>query len=384
MFYALNLILHFFYRKYSNEYKIQAEDVSFRAARIDLMEPSSICFNNKYFHSSLSICDTPAANERCLNVNMHGRLHHVIAIKIGLHSMCIGSVPSVSKLEIWGVPSRNLEQNIVQDVVTKWKQYKESISTNRDNGQSLNSDLSIPSSQQVPNDKDFLFEADQPAMPKEFIDPLTFVMMINPVLLPSGQTIDQATLDKHIVTQSEWGRPPSDPFTGVVFSEQYQPVPNVALKLKLDRYHMSAMSTSSVCTEGSDAIRWQQRTPEMTVKRQNHNKFETSIYDCFESSSAGESSSVVADRRSIDESIEKTMLKAKSQPTNSRIIRAEFSHTNPLRCCKCKTLFSRLTSQYQLPCLHKLCRTCLLALSSIVCPQCSKIFGRKDVTRTFV
>lgn len=51
-----------------------------------------------------------------------------------------------------------------------------------------------------------------------------------PYTLPSGKTIDQSTLDKHIENENQFGRKPCDPFTGIKFSDTMKPVLNMPLK----------------------------------------------------------------------------------------------------------------------------------------------------------
>lgn len=48
--------------------------------------------------------------------------------------------------------------------------------------------------------------------------------------------IDQATLDKHVKSECKWGRSPSDPFTGVAFSEGARPTSLTELKTRIDHF----------------------------------------------------------------------------------------------------------------------------------------------------
>ena len=52
------------------------------------------------------------------------------------------------------------------------------------------------------------------AIPDRFLDEITYEIMALPMLLPSGHCVDRSTLDKLQHTDSIYGRPPSDPFTG--------------------------------------------------------------------------------------------------------------------------------------------------------------------------
>lgn len=73
-------------------------------------------------------------------------------------------------------------------------------------------------------------------VPEEFLDPITLEIMPCPMLLPSGKVIDQSTLEKCNLSEAAWGRVPSDPFTGLAFTPQSQPLPHPSLKARIDRF----------------------------------------------------------------------------------------------------------------------------------------------------
>lgn len=52
-------------------------------------------------------------------------------------------------------------------------------------------------------------------VPERFLDEITYELMALPMLLPSGHFVDRSTLEKLQHTDSVYGRPPSDPFTGI-------------------------------------------------------------------------------------------------------------------------------------------------------------------------
>jgi hypothetical protein len=52
-------------------------------------------------------------------------------------------------------------------------------------------------------------------IPVRFLDELTFELMILPMLLPSGHFVDQSTVDRLADSDALYGRPPTDPFTGM-------------------------------------------------------------------------------------------------------------------------------------------------------------------------
>lgn len=74
------------------------------------------------------------------------------------------------------------------------------------------------------------------SIPEEFIDPITQEVMMLPMLLPSGVSVDSATLEEYQKREATWGRPPNDPFTGVPFTSTSQPVPNPQLKSRIDHF----------------------------------------------------------------------------------------------------------------------------------------------------
>ncbi|XP_070690227.1 RING finger protein 37 [Pempheris klunzingeri] len=74
------------------------------------------------------------------------------------------------------------------------------------------------------------------SIPEEFLDPITQEVMMLPMLLPSGVSVDNSTLKEHQKREATWGRPPNDPFTGVPFTSTSQPLPNPQLKSRIDHF----------------------------------------------------------------------------------------------------------------------------------------------------
>lgn len=57
-----------------------------------------------------------------------------------------------------------------------------------------------------------------------------------PMLLPSGVSVDNTTLEEYKKREATWGRTPNDPFTGVPFTSNSQPLPNPQLKTRIDHF----------------------------------------------------------------------------------------------------------------------------------------------------
>lgn len=73
-------------------------------------------------------------------------------------------------------------------------------------------------------------------VPDDFLDPITQEVMVLPMLLPSGMSVDNSTLEEHQKREATWGRAPNDPFTGVPFTATSRPVPNPQLKSRIDHF----------------------------------------------------------------------------------------------------------------------------------------------------
>lgn len=69
-----------------------------------------------------------------------------------------------------------------------------------------------------------------------FLDELTLEIMSIPMLLPSGHMVDRSTLDKTQEADLAYGRSPTDPFTGVPFSNRQQPKFCPHLKTQIDQF----------------------------------------------------------------------------------------------------------------------------------------------------
>lgn len=122
------------------------------------------------------------------------------------------SVPCLSSIEIWGIPSKSCSQVTVQTVHRLMSKTCESTSS-----------VSVTTKEEF-------------HIPEDFKDGLTYEIMTIPMTLPSGKTVDKSTLDKHNDSEISFGRKPCDPFTGVKFSDNLKPVLNVALKSRIDMF----------------------------------------------------------------------------------------------------------------------------------------------------
>lgn len=82
----------------------------------------------------------------------------------------------------------------------------------------------------------FFISSKDASIPEDFLDPITQEIMLLPMLLPSGVSVDHSTLEEHQKREATWGRAPNDPFTGVPFTSSSQPLPNPQLKGRIDQF----------------------------------------------------------------------------------------------------------------------------------------------------
>ena len=148
------------------------------------------------------------------------------------------SVPAIGKVEIWGQPSAACKPGVLE--------YTLGIQEKIQTGAAIRTTTAIRNKTSDDSKNHTLLCYSSSSIPEDFIDPITCELMTAPVLLPSGHNIDTTTLEKHITVERSWGRLPSDPFTGKVFSDTSKPVPNSALKVRIDKFLLtSGVSTSS-------------------------------------------------------------------------------------------------------------------------------------------
>lgn len=167
-------------------------------------------------------------------------LQKVTHVALKIVRLSGSSVPAIGKVEIWGQPSAVCKPGVleyaldIQEKIQAGVVVKTTAIRNQDNRTTEDSKNHT------------LLNYSSSSHPEDFIDPITCEIMTVPVLLPSGHNVDTTTLEKHITAERSWGRLPSDPFTGKVFSDTSKPVPNSALKVRIDKFLLiSGVSTSS-------------------------------------------------------------------------------------------------------------------------------------------
>ncbi len=235
--------------------ELGAETFTFRYPNFKPRVPFSklTCMDSRQFCSSKHV-------EAVLRSKSSHHLTSVSSLTIRVNRVVPGCVAAIRWVEIWGQPARAIREPVIQKIVEIQKQFNISkfcregtlSSTCRNeqlSTQSLNIDENIVK------------------VPEEFKDAITFEIMMIPVLLPSGHSVDQSTLEKHNREQAHWGRAPNDPFTGKGFTQSSKPVSHTALKVRIDQFLLKYGDQVSVMsrTLGSAALADQPAAGKSTV-----------------------------------------------------------------------------------------------------------------------
>lgn len=370
-------------------------------------------------------------------------LSHVAHLKIGITHVTGSGISCIKRLEVWGQPARTCSQEVINSVLLTASE-------------SLPQDLGLHTPA-LPMESDYdpggQSEGQQSPctlqgmsevvsdVPEEFLDPITLEIMPCPMLLPSGKVIDQSTLEKCNLSEAAWGRVPSDPFTGLAFTPQSQPLPHPSLKARIDRFLLQhsisgcrllgraqtpSTMTPSVITLPSRKRKTEQAehsshyslgmnasfsaaspllsptTSEPTAKKMKAaSEPGLTDMDC----SAGP----VSHEQKLSQSLEIALTSTlSSMPSftarltkgqlqlgtrgSSACRRPATSSEHPRNvsgpeCASCKRAFSSYTTNepvYQLPCGHLLCRPCLSEKQRsqpILCTACQQPVTSQDVLR---
>jgi len=302
------------------------------------------------------------------------------------------SVPALARVEVWGKPSKSCDQAVQHNIFKLWNERipkKESVSCDKSESQL-----------QTASNSDVDFE-----IPEAFLDSITCTIMALPFILPCGKVVDQSTLDRHEQYEAKWGRAPSDPFTGKLFTENNRPIPATALKACIDKFlieHSERQELSSVprttgwknksnsndvsvstvpltdtkpSTSGSKEVTFLAASNDMCHLRYKRPRYRN------EEVARTEVLGVDAHEEEIDWSLncalESTLA---GLPTFTRF---NNHHTTLQQCAAC----SSNNMLFKLPCEHLLCRICLVLKKEskdLCCSVCSACFQSGDPLRYHV
>ncbi|XP_068167320.1 RING finger protein 37 [Antennarius striatus] len=198
--------------------------------RCELKEETQVCFTQSNFRPRPPFLSSlPPQPPNCLQEVLwnRGLLGAVTQLRVTMPFGGAASALGFKALAVWGQPARCCAAEEVERIKRVHEVSSKLLPSPAFYTTSLN--------QTKPQ-----LQAGTPlsnlSIPEEFLDPITQEIMTLPMLLPSGVSVDNTTLEKHQKREATWGRPPNDPFTGVPFTSTSNPLPNPQLKSRIDHF----------------------------------------------------------------------------------------------------------------------------------------------------
>ncbi|XP_070507763.1 RING finger protein 37 [Chironomus tepperi] len=198
-------------------------------------------------------------------------------------------------------------------------------------------------------------------IPEEFLDAITMDILNLPYILPSGAIVDETTLQKHKRREECYGRYPSDPFTGVLFTANSEPKFDAALKNRLDEFKLKYSHEIEIKNSGRSVGR-KEKLCEPSTSKQFNNHISKKIKLNKESSSLDDIIQSIYRNKQISSFINP------QQPQSSINV-----------CAKCNSKDNIVLYQIS-TCNHIFCKKCLVQSNS-VCSTCSKEFESRHVVK---
>uniref|UniRef100_A0A023EY80 Putative ring finger protein 37 n=1 Tax=Triatoma infestans TaxID=30076 RepID=A0A023EY80_TRIIF len=263
------------------------------------------------------------------------------------------TLAAIGKIEVWGKPSKHVDKEMVKIVTNIWDKINSFPS------QKLEEALS-----QTPKTAVFRYcrerelKIPEVDVPEEFIDPITCEILIIPMTLPSGKVVDASTVERFNKIEQNFGRPPSDPFTGRIYTETSYPVVATALKARLDKFLLNYSHIPSLKSVPRTVGRAQPAQPSCSFVNHQSQDISTSQKNV----------------KNIDDFLEHCLNGLPSfleRPKMEKIKNECFK-------CNSQSLLFKLT------CNDLVCRNCLVSFKSekiSYCSKCNKQIDYKNVER---
>lgn len=273
-------------------------------------------------------------------------IHAVDFLKILIQDSRLRRAPVLKKIEVWGFPSRKNSQ----DEVATINRLMTPVKPHSNKADAVNKKSSEESTFTIPED---------------YLDAITQELLVMPFILPSGNVIDSTTIEKHNRHEEIYGRLPSDPFTGLIYTSESQPKFNESLKTRLDQFKLRNSHEIDVKRSGR------------TLGKKAEPMPSTSGY-----SASGHVSKKIKLNGTSSSDLDSLISSIYENNQVSIFTRPKETRTEPPNSCDsttCETKSSPALYQISL-CLHVFCKPCLLLLNS-VCGVCETNFASENVQK---
>lgn len=297
-----------------------------------------------------------------VNARVTSMLSPVWSLRLRIFKTSGSSVPALGALVVWGYVAYSCPAPLARNVLCKWHEMNRPKTL--PNGPNVIGAQSVQASDGARGADDF-------EIPEEFLDGLTCEIMALPVRLPSGNVIDESTLERFSKQEAAWGRPPSDPFTAQPITANYRPVYDTALKARIDSFLLKESyrpclkniprTTGPIQTRSSDTL-LADVIPKTTTTFNRPGPSAPPAQPSVSDPSRRWLSSVATSLHHLS-------------GNHSRVRPKTSSKSSTLPCpCGVDSGYRR----YSLPCCHLICRRCLLEMKTngtLACRRCQSPFA---------
>lgn len=254
--------------------------------------------------------------------------------------------PVLKKIEVWGFPSFKNTREEISNINRLFK------GSQKSQNPSIELRTESPEAEQSFN------------IPEDYLDSITHDLLVMPYILPSGNIIDETTMEKHNRHEESYGRLPSDPFTGLVYSAEHQPKFNESLKVRLDQFKLR--NSHEIEVKRSGRVLGKKIEPVASTSSYSNGHVSKKIK--LKGSASSDLDSLISSIYKNNQVSIFTKPKEKSATDRQGM------------CSKCKTTSSSQGFYRISSCPHIYCKPCLLQLAS-VCAACETPFQSKDVVK---
>eukprot|EP00064_Thunnus_orientalis_P018566 superscaffoldBa00004321_g18667 len=219
-------------RAQSNTQSSSSEAEFKLVGRCELREETQICFSRSHFCPRPPFLSAPPPQPaNCRQEELWNRgllsLGSVTQLRVSVPLGGAASALGLKALSVWGQPARCCPAEEVEKIKRAHEASERRLPRPAFFGPSVSQTKQPLQATTTPSNH---------SIPEEFLDPITQEVMTLPMLLPSGVSVDNATLEEYQKREATWGRPPNDPFTSVPFTATSQPLPNPQLKSRIDHF----------------------------------------------------------------------------------------------------------------------------------------------------
>ena len=140
---------------------------------------------------------------------------HFIGVRISFHRTDVSTAVALRDLRIYGQPSQKNSMDALQSFLQRIPRPVAEGNQKKRAANNAGEEESVISKRLCLVEPSSLDPTTVKNIPESFLDALTYEIMMDPVILPSGHKVDMSSIKNHERIQRELGRRLFDPFTGI-------------------------------------------------------------------------------------------------------------------------------------------------------------------------